>query len=169
MHGPVDPQCTRHVPWHVTSQLPVDVHVTTLWSPTVGAQSLTLVHVYTHPAPQVAPHVLVLSQDTLHSSPHETLQLGPLEQANEQWSAQVALQSLPKLEHVGEHGEAEPQSSVHAPPPWHPHELPVHSGSAGDDEHATARTTSSDIVPDHAAAARFVTRAFMMPCILPAS
>ena len=45
LHGPVEPQWTRHVPWQVTSQLPVDVHVTTLWSPTVGAQSLTLVQV----------------------------------------------------------------------------------------------------------------------------
>ncbi len=45
LHGPVELQWTRHVPWHVTSQLPVDVHVTTLCSPTVGAQSLTLVHV----------------------------------------------------------------------------------------------------------------------------
>ena len=30
LHGPVDPQCTRQVPWHVTSQLPVEEHVTTL-------------------------------------------------------------------------------------------------------------------------------------------
>jgi hypothetical protein len=36
-------QWTRQSPWHVTSQLGVDVQVTTLASPTVGVQSLTLV------------------------------------------------------------------------------------------------------------------------------
>jgi hypothetical protein len=44
LHGPVNEQCTRQVAVQVTSQLPVDEHVTTLASPTVGAQSLTLVH-----------------------------------------------------------------------------------------------------------------------------
>ena len=44
LHGPVFEQCTRQEPWQTTSQFPVDVHVTTLSSPTVGAQSLTLVH-----------------------------------------------------------------------------------------------------------------------------
>jgi hypothetical protein len=42
---PVDTQCTRHVPWQVTSQLAVDEQVTVLASPTTGAQSLTLVQV----------------------------------------------------------------------------------------------------------------------------
>ena len=45
LQGPVEWHRTRHVPWQVTSQLPVEEHVTTLPSPTVGAQSLTLVHV----------------------------------------------------------------------------------------------------------------------------
>jgi hypothetical protein len=43
LHGPVEEQCTRQLPLHVTSLLPVDVQVTVLPSPTVGAQSLTLV------------------------------------------------------------------------------------------------------------------------------
>jgi len=54
------------------------------------------------------------------------------------------LQSLPKLEQVGAHGEAEPQSSVHAPPPWHVHDEPVHCGPV-DDEHATARAISAAV------------------------
>jgi hypothetical protein len=40
-----DRQWTRQVPRHVTSQLPVDVQVTELASPTVGAQSFALVQV----------------------------------------------------------------------------------------------------------------------------
>jgi hypothetical protein len=55
---------------HVTSQLPVDVQVTTLPSPTVGAQSLTLVHVYWQSAPQVAPQVLVLVHAMVQFEPH---------------------------------------------------------------------------------------------------
>lgn len=41
---PVEMQRTRHVPLHVTLQLPTDVHVTSLAAPTVGAQSFTLSH-----------------------------------------------------------------------------------------------------------------------------
>jgi hypothetical protein len=69
------------------------------------------------PAPHVAPQELVLWQEIVQSSPHETLQFGPLEHANVQWSAHVALQSLPKLEQVGAQGASEPQSSVQALPP----------------------------------------------------
>jgi hypothetical protein len=38
-----DTQWTRHVPWQVTSQLFAEVHVTVLESPTIRAQSFTLV------------------------------------------------------------------------------------------------------------------------------
>jgi hypothetical protein len=38
-----DTQWTRHVPWQVTSQFFAEVHVTVLASPTLGAQSFTLV------------------------------------------------------------------------------------------------------------------------------
>jgi len=41
---PLEMQRTRHVPLHVTLQLPTEVHVTALASPTLGAQSLTLSH-----------------------------------------------------------------------------------------------------------------------------
>jgi hypothetical protein len=105
--------------------------------------------------------VLVLWQEIVQSSPHETLQFGPLEHAKVQWSVHVALQLLPKLEHVGAHGEVEPQSSVQALPPWHAHDEPVHCGPEGDDEQATASATSAAIVADSAAAVSLATRVFM--------
>jgi hypothetical protein len=120
----------------VTSQLPVETHVTVLASPTVGAQSFTLVQVYAQSAPHVAPQVLVLMQSIVQSSPHFTSQFGPLEHENEQWSAHVASQSLPKLLHVGAQPVALPQSRLHASPLVHPHELAVHSTVVALLEHA---------------------------------
>jgi hypothetical protein len=135
------------VPWHVTSQLPVDVHVTVLWSPTVGAQSFTLVQVYWQPAPHVAPHVLVLSHVMLHASPHVTLQFGPLLHEKVHWSAHVAVQLLPKLLHVGAHGVSLPQSSAQLPPPLHAQDEPVHAGPFCDEqaiERHTARPRAAE-------------------------
>lgn len=43
---PVFTQCTRHVPSHVTSQLLTEMQLTSLPSPTRGAQLLTLVQAY---------------------------------------------------------------------------------------------------------------------------
>jgi hypothetical protein len=51
---PVFTQWTRHVPSQVTSQLPTESQVTSLASPTRGAQLLTLVQSYW----QLAPHVV---------------------------------------------------------------------------------------------------------------
>jgi hypothetical protein len=138
LQGPVEPQCTRQEPWHVTSQLPVDVHVTVLWSPTVGAQSFTLVHVYWQLAPHVAPQVLVLSHVIEHASPQVVSQFGPLLHDTVQWSVHVAVQSLPKLLHVGLHGVSAPQFSAHELPPTHAQDEPVHTGPACE-EHATGR------------------------------
>jgi len=130
----------------VTSQLPVEEQVTTLWSPTVGAQSLTLVQVYLHDLPHVAPQVLVLLQAMVHESPHVTVQFGPLVHVNVQSFAHVALQSLPKLLQDGEQGVAPPQSRLQALPPLHAQEDPVHVGP-GLEEHAIpsrrAATTST--------------------------
>lgn len=110
----------------LTSQLPVDVQVTTLPSPTVGAQSFTLVHVYVQSAPHVAPHVLVPEHVTVHRSPHETLQLGPLEHENVQSSEHTAAQSASKLLHVGAHALTEPQSRRPQPAPLQPHVSELH-------------------------------------------
>jgi len=82
----------------------------------------------------------------VHWSPQLTLQFGPLLQENLQRSVQVASQSLPKLLHVGEHGEAAPQSSEQIPPPLHAHDAPVHAGPEFEEEHARARAASSGTV-----------------------
>jgi hypothetical protein len=120
----------------VASQLPVEEHVTTLWSPTVGAQSLTLVHVYLHDLPHVALQVLVLLQAIVQESPHVTAQFVPLVQVNEQSFAHDALQSPPKLLQVGAQGVAPPQSRLQAPPPVQEQDGPVHVGPGGLEEHA---------------------------------
>jgi len=146
LHGPVDEQWTRQVALHDTSQLPVETQVTVLASPTVGAQSLTLVHVYAQPAPHVAPHVLVLVHAIVQSSPHVTSQLGPLAHEKLQWSVHTASQSLPKLLHVGAQPLALPQSRLHAPPPVQPHELAVHSTVVSLPEHA--QTTRNAVISD---------------------
>jgi hypothetical protein len=127
----------------VTSQLPVEEHVTTLWSPTVGAQSLTLVHVYLHDLPHVAPQVLVLLQAMLQESPHVTWQFGPLVQLNEQSFAHVALQLPPKLLHVGEQGDAPPQSRLHAFPPVQAQDDPVQGCGPGLEEQAIASKSTA--------------------------
>jgi hypothetical protein len=127
----------------VTSQLPVEEHVTTLWSPTVGAQSLTLVHVYLHDLPHVAPQVLVLLQAIVHESPQLTSQFGPLEQVNEQSFAHMALQSLLKLLQVGEQGDTPPQSRLHGLPPVQAQDDPVHGGPAGPEEQAIASNSTA--------------------------
>jgi hypothetical protein len=55
---PVFTQWTRHVPSHVTSQLPTDSQETSLASPTRGEQLLTLVQSYWQLAPQVVAQLL---------------------------------------------------------------------------------------------------------------
>jgi hypothetical protein len=142
LQGPVDPQCTRQVPSHVTSQLPVEEHVTTLLSPTVGAQSLTLVHVYLQDLPHVAPQVLVLLQAMVHESPHVTSQFGPLVHVNEQSFAHVALQLLPKLLHEGEQAVAPPQSRLQTSPPRQAQEDPVHGGGGLEEQAIPNRSTA---------------------------
>jgi hypothetical protein len=119
----------------VTSQLPVEEHVTTAWSPTVGVHSPTFVHVSAQPAPQVVVQLLVREHATVHASPHVAVQLWPSEHSILQWSVHFALQSLPKLVHVGEHDDAEPQSSGHDSTLLHVHDEPVQSGV---DWHASA-------------------------------
>ena len=100
-------------------------------------------------APQIAPQVLVDEQLTAQSSPHVTLQLGPLVHEKLQWSAQVASQLLAKLLHDGAHFVAFPQSRLHASFELfpHPHESAVHS-SAGPPtlllEHAIEKTTATE-------------------------
>jgi hypothetical protein len=89
--------------------------------------------------------VLVLSHVIWQSSPHVTSQFGPLEQANVQWSVHVALQSLPKLLHVGAHGDAPPQSRLHVSPPWQAQDEPVHGGPAACDEHATSKARTEAV------------------------
>lgn len=122
--------------------MPVEEHVTTLWSPTVGAQSLTLEHVYLHDLPHVAPQVLVLLQAMVHESPHVTSQFGPLVQVNEQSFAQVALQLLPKLLHEGAQGVAPPQSRLQALPPVHEQDDPVHVGPVLEEHAIPSRSTA---------------------------
>jgi hypothetical protein len=97
---------------------------------------LTLVHVYLHDLPHVAPQVLVLLQAMVHESPHVTSQFGPLVQVNEQSFAQVALQLLPKLLQEGAQGVAPPQSRLQALPPVQTQDEPVHAGAGGLEEHA---------------------------------
>lgn len=60
----------------------------------------------------------------------------------------VALQSLPKLPHVGAHGETVPQASGQLSPPWQTHEEAVHTGPLDCDPQATK---SAKIDPAHAA------------------
>jgi hypothetical protein len=110
-------------------------------SPTVGAQSLTLVHVYAQPAPQVAPQVLVLEQSILQSAPHWTLQFGPLAHWNEQWSAQCVRQSDPKLAQLSEQLPCDPQSRLQLSCPWQEHDASVHVKVPPDEQ--DSRTTSS--------------------------
>jgi hypothetical protein len=57
------------------------VQVTTLPSPTSGAQSLTFVHEYWQSAPHAAWQVLVRSHETVQPLPHDVAQFGPSLQA----------------------------------------------------------------------------------------
>jgi hypothetical protein len=120
LHGTESMQWTRQLPVHFTSQLLEEVQVTSLPSPTVGPQSLTFRQVYVQWAPHVAAQVVVPVHETLHRSPHVTVQPGPLMQSNLQLLPQVASQLLPKSLHVGEHICASPQSRLALPPHCEP-------------------------------------------------
>lgn len=78
----------------------------------------------------------MLVQSIAQSAPHETLQFGPLLQANVQLSPHVALQSLPKLEHVGAQLFAVPQSRLQTPPEQSQRSV-LHVGESSSSPHAT--------------------------------
>ena len=105
----------------VTAQLLVEVHVTTLPSPTVGPQSLTFKQLYVQWAPHVAAHVVVPVQLTVHSLPQVRVQPGPLMHSNMQLPPHVASQLLVKSLQVGVHIIASPQSRM----AWSPHSGPM--------------------------------------------
>lgn len=85
--------------------------------------------------------MLVLLQAILQPAPHVTWQFGPLVQLKVHWSAQVASQLPPKLEHVGAQGVAPPQFSEQSLPPLQLHDDPEHCGPLACEEHATTSAT----------------------------
>jgi len=122
-------QWTRQLPVHFAWQLLDEVHVTTLPSPTVGPQSLTLLQLYVQSAPHVAAQVVVPWQATLQWSPQVTVHPGPLMHPNMHPSPHVALQLLAKSVHVGAHIRVSPQSRLALPPhcvPTQVHAVPLH-------------------------------------------